>query len=85
MMSANIQGSLARFAGFELDLKTGELSRNGRKIRVHEQALRILSMLVARAGEVVTTVTGHRWNAQEADRLLGQLDAINARLERMAR
>jgi TolB-like protein/DNA-binding winged helix-turn-helix (wHTH) protein/Tfp pilus assembly protein PilF len=54
MMSANVPGSLARFAGFELDLKTGELSSNGRKIRVHEQALRILSMLVARPGEVVT-------------------------------
>ena len=54
MMSANVQGSLARFAGFELDLKTGELSSSGRKIRVHEQALRILSMLVARPGEVVT-------------------------------
>jgi hypothetical protein len=35
-------------------------------------------------GESVTTVTGHRWNPEEAERLLGQLDAINARLEKIA-
>lgn len=42
-------------------------------------------LAVRHAGEVITTVTGHRWNAHESERLLGQLDAINARLERMAR
>jgi hypothetical protein len=36
-------------------------------------------------GEIVTTVTGHRWNPAETERLLGQLDAINARLEQMTR
>jgi hypothetical protein len=36
-------------------------------------------------GEIVTTVTGHRWNPEETEHLLGQLDAINARLEQMAR
>jgi hypothetical protein len=36
-------------------------------------------------GEIVTTVTGHRWNPDETEHLLGQLDAINARLEQMAR
>jgi len=35
-------------------------------------------------GEIVTTVTGHRWNPAETERLLGQLDAINARLGQMA-
>ncbi len=38
-----------------------------------------------RKGEILKTVTGHRWNPAETDRLLGQLDAINARLEQMAR
>jgi hypothetical protein len=36
-------------------------------------------------GETVTTVTGHRWNPDETNRLLAQLDAINSRLARMAR
>jgi hypothetical protein len=36
-------------------------------------------------GEIVTTVTGHRWNPDETEHLLGQLDAINARLDQMAR
>ncbi len=35
-----------------------------------------------RSGEDVTTITGHRWNPAEAERLMNQLDAINNRLER---
>lgn len=42
-------------------------------------------LTLRRAGETVTTVTGHRWNTAEADRLKGQLDAINARLESLSR
>jgi hypothetical protein len=36
--------------------------------------------LLSRQGENSTVITGHRWNALEAARLTGQLDAINARL-----
>jgi hypothetical protein len=36
-------------------------------------------------GEIATTVTGHRWNPAETEHLLGQLGAINVRLERMGR
>jgi hypothetical protein len=36
-------------------------------------------------GEEITTVVGHRWAPQEADHLIGQLDAINARLVRLSR
>jgi hypothetical protein len=36
-------------------------------------------------GEIAITVTGHRWNPAETEHLLGQLDAINTRLERMTR
>jgi len=35
---------------------------------------------VKRNGEAITTVTGHRWNKQEADKLLSQLEDINKRL-----
>lgn len=40
---------------------------------------------VRHGGETLKTVTGHRWNPAETTRLLGQLDAINARLQQMAR
>ena len=41
--------------------------------------------MVRRQGETLKTVTGHRWNPAEAARLLKQLDAINTRLQEMAR
>jgi hypothetical protein len=37
--------------------------------------------LLRAEGETASTVTGHRWNPVEMDRLRGQLAAINARLE----
>jgi hypothetical protein len=36
-------------------------------------------------GERAVTVTGHRWNPAEAERLTLQLDALNARLARLLR
>jgi serine/threonine protein kinase len=44
---------LARFGGFELDLRAGELSRDGARVRMQEQPLRILTMLLEHPGEVV--------------------------------
>jgi len=43
-----------RFGLFELDVRAGELLKGGRKIRLQEQPLQILAMLLARPGEVVT-------------------------------
>jgi Tol biopolymer transport system component/DNA-binding winged helix-turn-helix (wHTH) protein len=43
-----------RFGIFELDLRAGELRKGGRKIRLQEQPLQILAMLLASPGEVVT-------------------------------
>lgn len=40
---------------------------------------------VRRDGESRTAVVGHLWNRADADRLTGQLDAINNNLERMRR
>jgi serine/threonine protein kinase len=44
---------IARFGGFELDLRAGELSRDGVRVRLQEQPLRILAMLLEHPGEVV--------------------------------
>ena len=43
-----------RFAEFELDLRAGELRKNGAKaIRLPEQPFRILTLLLEHPGEVV--------------------------------
>lgn len=42
-------------------------------------------ILLRAEGESVTTVTGHRWNVEASQRLMGQLDAINARLTKLSR
>ena len=43
-----------KFGPFELDLRTGELSRDGRKLRLQGQPVRVLSILASRAGQLVT-------------------------------
>jgi len=45
---------IVRFSIFELDLNTGELRRNGAKVKIQEQPLRILATLLERPGEIVT-------------------------------
>jgi eukaryotic-like serine/threonine-protein kinase len=48
------QCNSVRFGPFRLDLAAGELHRGDRKIRLQEQPLRVLKLLVERPGEVVT-------------------------------
>jgi DNA-binding winged helix-turn-helix (wHTH) protein/Flp pilus assembly protein TadD len=43
-----------RFARYELDVTSGELRRDGLKVRLPEQSFQILCMLLARPGELVT-------------------------------
>src|SRR5438874_681935 len=43
-----------RFGSFELDVRAGELRKEGSKIRLQEQPLQILAMLLEHAGQVVT-------------------------------
>lgn len=43
-----------RFEGFEFDLSTGELYKDGQGVRLQGQPARLLTLLVTRAGEVVT-------------------------------
>jgi TolB-like protein/DNA-binding winged helix-turn-helix (wHTH) protein len=46
--------SRARFGTFELDLRTLELRREGTRIKLQDQPLRLLTILIQRPGEVVT-------------------------------
>lgn len=59
-----IVGECIRFGLFELDPATGELRREGRAVRLQPQPARVLALLVARPGEVVTREELRRqiWN-----------------------
>src|SRR5512146_3057669 len=45
---------ILRFGIFEADLKSGELRKNGNKIRLQEQPFQVLAMLLEHPGDVVT-------------------------------
>lgn len=49
-----IATSSARFGLFELDRRSGELVNQGRRIRLQDQPLQILALLLEHPGEVVT-------------------------------
>lgn len=46
-------GKVVRFGAFEVDLISGELRKNGARIRLQEQPFRVLAMLLERPGEMV--------------------------------
>ena len=50
----SILPSVVRFANFEVDLRAGELRRDGSKVRLQEQPFLLLTALLESAGEVVT-------------------------------
>ncbi len=56
---------LVRFADFEVDLRAGQLRKQGHKIRLQEQPFRLLTVLLESAGEVVTRdeLRGRLWPA----------------------
>jgi len=55
VVAVNTSKGLVRFEAFELDLRAGELRKDGAKpIRLPEQPFRILTMLLEHPGEVVT-------------------------------
>src|SRR5215813_5549576 len=45
---------LIRFAGFELDKQAGELRKDGTRIRLQEQPLQILRILLDQPGKIIT-------------------------------
>jgi TolB-like protein/DNA-binding winged helix-turn-helix (wHTH) protein/predicted Ser/Thr protein kinase len=54
---------ILRFEVFELDLRSSELTKNGVKIRLHDQPLKLLELLLERPGEVVNRdeIKAHFW------------------------
>jgi Tol biopolymer transport system component/DNA-binding winged helix-turn-helix (wHTH) protein len=53
-MEADASRRSLRFGVFELDLRAGELRKNGVKIKLQEQPFQILAMLLEHPGEIVT-------------------------------
>src|SRR5215471_13077112 len=51
---------LLRFGAFQLDLRARELRKNGIKVRVPDQSIQVLAMLVETPGEVVTREELHQ-------------------------
>jgi Tol biopolymer transport system component/DNA-binding winged helix-turn-helix (wHTH) protein len=54
MTSQKSDSGRVRFEGFEADLRTEELFRSGRRVRLPHQSFRVLAMLLERAGDLVT-------------------------------
>ena len=54
MSGVETAGRKVRFGVFELDPKTGELRKDGSRIRLQEQPFRVLVSLIERPGELVT-------------------------------
>ena len=54
MGSAQTPPAVVRFGVFEADLRAGELRRNGIKVRLQDLPFRMLTLLLARPGEVIT-------------------------------
>lgn len=59
----------ARFGVFELDLRSGELRRDGVRVKLQEQPFRVLAFLLERAGDVVTReeLREHLWPQEFVD------------------
>ena len=54
MLTAPESHHVLRFGQFELDTSSGELRKAGVRIRVADQAIQVLALLLVRPGEVVT-------------------------------
>jgi DNA-binding winged helix-turn-helix (wHTH) protein/Flp pilus assembly protein TadD len=57
--------AILRFGVFEVDLRSGELRRQGVRIKLQEQPFHVLTVLLQRPGEVVTReeLRSHNWPA----------------------
>ena len=55
-----------RFGAFEVDAQSGELRRDGKKVKIQEQPFQVLTLLLERPGEVLTReeLTSRLWSDQ---------------------
>ena len=62
-MQAKDPAERLRFGVFEADVRTGELTKHGKRLRLQEQPFQLLAMLLERPGELVTReeLSGRLW------------------------
>src|SRR5262245_31731607 len=53
-MQVPTQARRVRFGAFEVDVRSGELRKHGRRIKLQDQPFQVLALLLERPGEVVT-------------------------------
>src|ERR1700683_634293 len=75
-------GRRVRAGLFEVDLGSGEVHKNGRKIPLQEQPFRVLAMLLERPGEIVTRdeLQARLW---PADTFVGFDEGINTAIRKL--
>ena len=73
---------LIRFGVFELDLRSGELQKQGRKIRLEGQPVQVLICLLESPGELVTREELHR-KLWPADTFVNFEHGLNAAVKRL--
>ncbi len=75
-------GRIIRFGVFEVDLHSGELRRNGLKVKLQGQPFQILALLLERPGEVVTRddLRSRLW---PADTFVDFEHSLNAAIKRL--
>ena len=54
MLQTKLSRRTLKFGVFEADLRTGELTKLGRRVRLQEQPFQLLAMLLEKPGELVT-------------------------------
>jgi len=81
-VSANPSFRIIRFSTFELNLQTGELRQQGRKLKLQEQPFQVLAALLERPGEVVTReeLRGKLW---PVDTFVDFDHSLNAAIKRL--
>jgi len=82
MAGANRSPQIVRFGIFEADLRSGELRKNGTKVKLQQQPLQILLALLARPGEVVTREE-LRQQLWPADTFVDFEHSLNAAIKRL--
>ena len=79
MRQANDPSGRLRFGVFEVDLRAGELTKRGLRIRLQEQPFQVLAMLLEKPGELVTREELHKklWGETVVDFDHGVNKAVN--------
>jgi cholera toxin transcriptional activator len=73
---------IIRFSVFEVDLKAGELRKNGIKIKLQQQPFQLLTILLRKAGEVVAREE-FRKELWPEDTLVDFEHSVNAAIARL--